>query len=436
MKKALFIMALVLLFASTASAEVKFSMTGSYWAEGKYWFNYNSTPDTKANYNDTSFGFYEQDINLFPKITVDNTSLNFKIAITDTNWGDYTENGSSDEKVTQTVDTPAIDDNMQIERAYITHKFNDMYTLEVGLMDGTVWGTTFGDDKQPQWRVKGTANTSMGLIGGVLEKDADIGAVTLDAAGERGDVDSYGLFGVTKVGSVYIKPLFWYVDAMNNDTGFTVFNPVFAFTGDLGPVSFESEINYKMYESKVAAVDYDESFTTLGIYLNVFKALGNMTPGLILAYGSYDKDNAEAAAGLALVPNAAIQALAAKLNYYSGFDFEDDFDSSYILGDEYGFGGGDDLRGMSLIKLYVDDIKTPMAPLTLFAAAEYVMSNQKDNDYEDATAYELGLGANYKITDNLNYTVFANFADISYDVTGIDDPDSVYVLGNSIKFSF
>jgi hypothetical protein len=124
------------------------------------------------------------------------------------------------------------------------------------------------------------------------------------------------------------------------------------------------------------------------------------------------------------------------INYLTSFDFEDDFNSTVILGDEYGWGGGDDLRGMTMVKLYVDDIKTGMDPLTISTYAAYVMSNEDDTDFEDATAWEIGLGAAYKITDNLVYSVYGAYADIDYDVTGYDDPDSVYVIANAIEFSF
>ena len=87
MKKVLVATMLMLLFAGSAYAQATFSMTGDFWAEGKYWFNYNPTPGTDATYRDSSFGFYEQDINLYPKVTVGNTSLNFKLAITDVTWG-------------------------------------------------------------------------------------------------------------------------------------------------------------------------------------------------------------------------------------------------------------------------------------------------------------------------------------------------------------
>jgi hypothetical protein len=64
------------------------------------------------------------------------------------------------------------------------------------------------------------------------------------------------------------------------------------------------------------------------------------------------------------------------------------------------------------------------------------MSNQKNNDFEDATAFELCLGGDYHFTDNLVYTVYGAWADINYDVTGIKDPDSVYMIANAITFNF
>ncbi len=478
MKKVLCIIALMLLVAGSAYAQVTFSLTGDYWAEGKYWFNYNAGPGEKADYSERSFGFYEQDINLYPKISVGNTSLNFKVAITDVYWG--ANDGDGSEKITQANDDPyANDDNMQIERAFLTHKFGDKLTLDVGLMDGTEWGTTFADDKQPQWRVKFVGNTPVGAVGLVLEKNRDWGAASFGRDDysdtiEGEDYDSYGLFMITKVGSVYIKPLLWYVnradifndtfadlsavgDSAEYDLGaafggsnskLTLFNPQLAFNGDLGPVSFEAEINYKMYNLEVAgttpigALDFDEDWETLGLYLNVWKALDAMTPGFVFAYGSYDD-------GIAKDIRAAGPAGAFLTNFLgsAAFDFEDDFNSTIILGDEYCWGGpGDDIQGMTLFKLYVDDIKTGIDPLTLSGYAAYVMSNQKGlipygtdwvrNPYKDATAWEVALGAAYKITDNLTYSVYGAYADIDYDVTGIDDPDSVYMIANAIEFNF
>ncbi len=473
MKKVLCTIALMLLVAGSAYAQATFSLTGDYWAEGKYWFNYNPGPDQKADYNDTSFGFYEQDIKLFPKVSVGNTSLNMKISITDTNWGEVRAGQTTHDLGTNYVEP---DDNIAIERAFITHKFGDKFTLDVGLMDGTQWGTVFGDDKTGRWRVKGTAVTPVGVVGGLVEKIAENGAVGENAAWENDDSDNYALFAVTKVGSVYIKPLFFYVDTDHvipgdGDNFFRRMYYSLAFDGELGPVSFESEFNYNDYKLEAADIaaalglaGIDEDWSTWGAYFNVWKALDSMTIGATFAYGSYDDDqyefftgvvnqaqgkiddvNAAVGAGLmtpeegaaAITKLEGAQALAKGIRDSTAFDFEDDFNSTVILGDEYCWGGnGDDLQGMTLLKLYVNDIKTGIDPLTLYTYAAYVMSNQKDNAYEDATAWELSLGAAYKITDNLTYSVYGAYADINYDVTGIDDPDSVYVIANAIEFNF
>lgn len=505
MKKALCTIALMLLVATSAYAQATFSLTGSYWGEGKYWFNYNADArsDTGTElYNEDSFSWYEQDINLFPKITVGNTSLNMRVAITDTYWGAATSDSDTDD-IGHGIGSA--DDNIAIERAFITHKFNDMFTLDVGLMDGTEWGTTFGNDKAGRWRVKLTTRTPFGVVGGLFEKIADFGA--RDYAADEGDEpfanysvlapalagagldltnlnwdynesmdwDNYGLFAVTKVGSIYVKPLIFYVDInnvkaiqLNNNSDdllaaldalseapsletitaaqgvidritiddVTRLNLVLAFDGELGPVSFESEINYNMFDVEYLdpASTAEDSWNTLGIYFNVWKALDAMTPGLVLAYGSYDEDAPD-------VPS---------LVGTKGFDFEDDFNQLVILEDEYEWGGGDGLTGMSLIKLYVNDIKTGIDSLTLSAYAGYVISNHEGNDVdgdgvltgaevnklEDATAWEFGIGATYRITDNLYYMPYVSYASIDYDVTNVDDPDAVYLIANGIEFTF
>ena len=455
MKKVFCTIVLMLLIAGTSYAQATFSMTGNYWAEGKYWFNYNATPGTDATYSEKSFGFYEQDINLYPKITMENTSLNFRVAITDVYWG--APDADSDEGINQSApDTNANDDNIQIERAYLRHIMGK-WILDVGLMDGTQWATTFGDDQQAQWRVKFMGNTALGLVGAVLEKNREWGAEDDTLEGE--DRDSYGLFAITKAGPVFIKPLLWYVNygdlyrgsaldipAYGNlgstlNAKMTVFNPVLGFDGDLGVVSFESEINYKMYNLEVDSLNVDEDFSTLGLYLKVWKALDAMTPGIVLAYGSYDTGLGDAAYDYAVAGNAAGAAACVGAMGSAGFDFEDDFNSTIILGDEYGWGGGDDLKAVTLFKVYVNDIATGIDPLTLNFYAAYIMSNQEAtnvgaNAYEDATAWEASLGADYSITNNLKYSIYGAYADISYDVTGIDDPDSVYILANAISFTF
>ena len=93
---------------------------------------------------------------------------------------------------------------------------------------------------------------------------------------------------------------------------------------------------------------------------------------------------------------------------------------------------------MTMIKLYVSDIKTPVDKLTLKGSFGYVMSNQEGlgNIYEDATAWDIDLGGTYAITDNLAYRFQAGYADFSYDIAGYTDPDPVMLLEHRIALSF
>jgi hypothetical protein len=204
MKKAVFTLLMLLLVSTAYAADAKFEMTGTYWAEGKYWFNYNAGPRTDAEgdkYNDHSFGFYEQDITLFPKITVnDTTSLNFMVEITDTYWG--AQDADSDELVTQS-DPWFI--TMTTSRSSAPTSPTSSATSSPWMWaswKAPSWGTTFGDDSQPQWRVKLVGQTSYGILGAILEKNKDWGAFSkkddYNDNFEGEDRDSYGLFGVTR----------------------------------------------------------------------------------------------------------------------------------------------------------------------------------------------------------------------------------------------
>jgi len=463
--KKVFLAILIVLFASAAWAEVKFELSGNAHARGNYWKNFSQlTP--YSDYESESYTDYDGDVNLYPKISVGDTSLNMKIAIRDETWGavdrdDLEVNTNPDTNSVYNSYTGSKDDNINIERAWIQHKFSENTTLDVGLMDGQVWATTFGDYLMGRYRVKITQKTPFGVVGALVEKDAELGTSEKDA--EKDDYDSYALFAVTKAGDVYIKPLIFYVynggwnkiktefnigPAGDADIAFstidygndalTVLYLALGFDGKLGPIEFESELGYKKYDAEGSIVvvndnnplvsagtplsTFDNDWITWGAYLNVWKTLDGMRPGLTLAYGSYDEEGGPAKNGVG-----------------GGWDNRDDFCSNLILGDWVAWGdnaGNDeDIVGMTLIKPYIADVKLA-DKLSASASFGYIMSNQKDNEYEDATAMEVDLGIAYSITDNLVYSVDAGYADISYDVAGIEDPDAIMLVQHKIKFSF
>ncbi|HOM28605.1 MAG TPA: hypothetical protein PLS81_04000 [Deltaproteobacteria bacterium] len=448
MKKAL-LAAFIVLFATAAWAEdVKFSISGDFHARGSYWKNF-SQGAPAADYESESYMDYDGDINLYPKLSVGNATLNFKIAIRDETWGSIANDVSKSVNTDWTsmagqTYTTQKDDNINIERAWLTYKFGENTTLDVGLMDGQAWATTFGDYCMGRYRVKLTQKTPFGVIEGGLEKNVELGTSALKDS-EKDDYDSYFLSAVTKAGDIYIKPLIFYVDnsaALSSSApsigetsdGVKVLYLALGFNGKLGALDFESELGYKKadWEDFEQLADYAavnpalaayanaKNSNVWGAYFNVWKSMDALTPGITLAYGSWDDEAGARGTGW-------------------GFDFRDDFCSNLILGDWIAWsditGNEEDLVAATLIKPYVTDVKLA-DKLSASASFGYIMSNQKDNAYEDATAWEIDLGLAYKLSDNVTYSVDAGYADISYDVEGVEDPDEIMLLSHKIKFTF
>jgi hypothetical protein len=500
MKKGL-LAVLILLFATAAYAEVKFDIGGDFHARGNYFSNVNGYLTSGDNTNVRN-SFYDADINLYPKLTVDKATLNFKISIRDQVWGEdifraSTPSDDADSPLgaqTSNLYTSRKDDNISVERAWLTYRFTDKSILDVGLMDGQVWGSAFADRLEPRWRVKFTQMTPVGVFGAVVEKNAEVGHFNnINSDAENDDYDSYGIFAVTKAGNVWIKPLFFYVNRSSlvqdgGSDGVKVLYPALQLNGDLGPISFDSEFGYKKFKFKDVSGATEKDANVWGAYLNVFKALDMAKPGFIFAYGSWDKGTGIFGSGY-------------------GWDFRQDFKSNLILGgagvdgeniSSVPLGGtagyvptkkvspalaaaapntfvnpnnlagsdavttsqvSEDLTGFTLIKPYIADIKTPITDLTFNASFGYMISNQDNTIWEDTKAWEVDLGAVYKLSDNVVYSVSAGYAKIKdvkgftvavpagaiggglppvplYQLTDLSNPDPIMVLQHKIEFTF
>ncbi|MCU0575335.1 MAG: hypothetical protein MUD15_00740, partial [Desulfobacterota bacterium] len=413
---------------------VSFDLSGEFSAEGLYWDNYALlSDDTVTN------SFYRGYVSLFPKISVGDTSIIMKVNMRDETWGDKAAYGTDDPDVWSykySTSSTAANDNINIERAYLSHKFATDTTLDVGLMSGGWWATKFGDRQEPRYRVKVVQKTKVGVIGALVEKDAELGSPTVEDS-EKDDYDSYAVFGVTKAGTVFIKPLIFYVDRSSSvpladKEGIQNLYITVGLDGTLGPLGFEGEFSYRDTKFKdlsaLAPIPNPanplqplfalaDDATTYGAYMDLWMPMDFGRPGIVLTYCSWDEEGGPVGSGY-------------------GLDNRTDFESNVILGDEIGFGsapwqGAEDLLGMTMVKPYINNVKL-MDKLTCDASFAYIMSNQDaytatlagavgPNRFEDATAWEIDLGVNYRISDNLTYMVDAGYASISYDVTGFDD---------------
>jgi len=464
-------------YKSFGTPQVQFDLSGEFVVRGYQWHNVNVTDEK----NEVNTDYYRGWLDLWPKLKIGDTQLIAKLEMVDQNpWAPYlnSPNNAYTDSFDKSFDNPlnSKKNNISVERAYVHHNFNDAVFLEAGLMDGQWWGTSFWDNQQPRYRIKIQDNkTPVGLVGALLEKDAELGRNTPESnlptyiqRAQRDDYDAYALYGVTKVGDIFIQPLIFYVidssftqlAAKNVTTplgpadlyitgldkghnGLHIIYYDLSFTGKIGPLGMEAEAGWKDYRSNIlkhivspgTLTDLNAALIPptmvrndwwdLGLYLNLWNDMDFGRVGALAAYGSYDKKGGPLKTGW-------------------GMDYWEDFKSNLILGDELGFGNASaqDLYGMTLIKPYVKYIKLGLDKLTGSASFGYMMSNQKDSAFEDATAWEADIGAQYKLTNNLIYKLDFGYADISFDKKGrpfgapTKDPEPVSLVRHELLLTF
>jgi len=426
---------------------VQFDISGEFDARGYYW-------DNRAMLTDDTFSnsYMRGWLDIWPKLKVGDTQVITKIQMRDQNpWAKFNAAAGSEvfDKNYDLPNSTSAKANISVERAYVHHDFNESFFTEIGLMNGQVWGTTFGDYLMPRWRVKFQGKTAVGNVGFIYEKNTEVGSATVEDS-EKDDYNAYALYGITKVGDVTIEPLFYYhVDSAfyrvapgattttvfsgqdNGSNGAKILYLSLASRGKLGPLGMEGELNYKKTDindvvatttvNATGAVAATSTINTdwleWGAYLNLWNDMNFGRVGAKLAYGNWDDEGGLTKTG-------------------GGQDFREDFKSNLILGDEIGFGSAtaEDLVGMTLIQPYIKSVKLGSDKFTGSGSFGYIMSNQKDTAYEDASAWEIDLGVQYKFTDNFLYKIDTGYASISYDEG--DDPDPIMCLKHEVVVTF
>jgi len=468
MKKLLIIALVVLFIAPFAYAEKDLQISGWYKVNGTYWQNH-----ALRNDNTEESADYDQDMEFTVKAMANETTgFTARIEIHDEAWKDPTMSSDTDDA------NQDADEDITVERAWGHHLFTTTNTkLDIGLMSGGGWGTAFSDDVGGTYRVKITQPLSENLtLLGLLQKnsemkskvdgdpdvdEADGNSHDTGTADEGDDADLYAAGAIIKVGDIAIKPLLVFSNAnaprsaanpFGYDTDARIID--LEVSGNFGAIGFETEFEYQKYDvdrsPNPADLD-DQAWAVYGAYFNVWANMDATKVGAILAYGNWDddKDVAPITAGLAAGGRG------------KGFDFDDDFDSTIILADEFAFGSqglfdsaasasNDGLYGMTLLKLYAS---IAMGDITLSPAVAYITSNQKDfvdedgvsvansNVYEGAKAWEVDFKMDYKITDVFSYYAQFAYAKMSFDndlldEANIDDPDPVYQVKHGIKIVF
>lgn len=416
MKKFSIILCILLIAAGSAFAGSNVEVWGNMEVGGNYYDNYYLSPNDAITFSD-----YDMEIELWLKLLAsENTFVTTRFNMLDNAWANGTRN-----EVDIDLDSSRNDNNIAVERGFLTHIFQNGTKLEAGLMDSDAWGTRFGDNLAGNYRIQGTHETPAGTLAGFIQKDRENGTdQAVNNESEDDDADQYGIGLKSAVGTVNVMPQVVYANDSNlvadqdNDgkktTTFTL-----ALSGGKDILAFEGEASYQIVDYSGAGLPDDAN--VFGIYANMWANLDANKIGLIFAYSSWD-DNAE-----------------------EGFDMGDDFDITILLDEaipylyngggrgnvnlEPNFYGG--LAGMTLAQVYakmaINNKINVMPSLTYFATSDDLTVGATKID---ANAYELNLAADYKITDMLTYTAAVAFAKIDAEVGGVnvDDIDALKFL--------
>jgi hypothetical protein len=426
MKKLIVVLCVLLFATGSAFAGANVDVWGSMEIEGNYYDNYYLFPDDAVTFSD-----YEMEIELWLKlIASENTFVTTRFNMLDNVWANWAGAGAEPDI---DLDRGNNDNNIAVERGFLTHIFSNGTKLEAGLMDSDAWGTPFGDNLAGNYRIQGTHDTPAGTLVGFVQKDRENGNdPTLDDW-EEDDSDKYGIGLKTTLGSINFMPQIVYAIDSNlgvwdqdNDgrktTTFTI-----AASGGKDNLGFEGEFSYRIsdYSGEMAVgVPFPDDANTFGFYANLFANLDANRIGLIFAYSSWDDEAGE------------------------GFDMGDDFDVTILLDEAApflmngGVGAGNPnlnpnfyggLAGLTLAQVYatvaINNKITVMPSLTYFASSDDLNTGVGGLDV-DANAYELNIAADYKITDMLTYSAAVAFAKIDAEVGGadIDDIDALRFL--------
>jgi hypothetical protein len=421
----------VLLTAGFAFA-VDVDLKGMYYARGSYIDNssgLNGDGDNGTATEDSwDYFYFDHELDMTARLLVtDKTRIIINVEIKDENW----LSGNTDNRAEETGRD--LDDEIDFKRVFSSHTFDAYGTvLDLGLMTGGAWMTGFGDNANGRYRVKVTQPTEFGPVIAIYEKNREAGASNADLAisnvkdSEKDDGNAYYLAMVSKLGSFNLYPLIGYVDASDVilDQGsdgvqqFLFFLGTSATFGDFG---FEAEFNY--FDVNQDDIPGAEDYNKYGIYGNGWWNIGAGKVGLLAAYGSWDND-----AG-------------------TGFGFGEDFTPTVFGADWASIGttARSEYLGVTLLQLYGSLALSE--ELSLWGNGTYWMSNSDeqadgaDDFWKDADGYEIDLGLDWKLTDQVTYSIAGGFGKISLDSNDTNDangdsPDAFARLYHRFKIDF
>ena len=443
----LVLLALGMLFAFSSSvfaADVKFS--GSFYAAGMY---LDSTTLRGNGQDKPSTAFYYQRMRIQAEfIATPALKLVTRFDVLERIWGQARTAGMVDPTSYGTRDE---NENIAFDYAYIWY-VSKIGIWQVGVLSDNVWGTTFGNNDEPEGQIHWMLVKMPFIAGLKVVKLADFSASTATPApyGAQADVDAdkylaYGIynFKANKVAG-QVGLLGYYVrDA--------VFSPNFgAFPADMykthvyglipyvkakiGPVAVEAEAQYQWgkardWESGTPVAVDDVKISSWSAYVDALADLGMFYVGGTFAWIQGDD------------PASAKQ----EGTQTGGRDWNPclimfNWDRNYWAGASNGWGASTDAGVMS--NAYFGQLKAGVRPISdldialsvAYAKADKLPTGYSEKDY----GWEVDATATYKITNNLSYMLGAGFLFTGdyYKAATTNDVEDNFIVLNKLTLTF
>ena len=440
---------LVMAFSTSVfAADVKF--TGSFYAAGMYLDN---TSFMGNGSEKPSTAFYYQRMRIKAEfIATPALKLVTQFDAMERMWGHVR---STVPLVTandvDSYGTRAENENIAFDYAYVWYA-SKIGIWEVGIMEDGVWGTQFGDNSEPEGKIKYTF-IKMPFIAGLqilkLNEFSD-NAVNASVYSDR-DVDKYqGFFifnwkgGQAGVLGIFInnrsmKPSFWPVVSSYTQQ---VYGALPYVKAKFGPVAVEAEAWYltgkvmKWQDEFPAILLNDIDLSAWSVYVNAVADFNMFYFGGTFAYLSGDDptttDKIEGGAG----------------TVNGGRDWNPclimfNWDRNYWAGAMAGYGVTADSGVMT--NAYFGQLKAgvrPISDLDIALSVAYAKADKLPTGYfEKDYGWEVDVTATYKITNNLSYMLGAGylFTGDYYEATRAvitDDVEDNFIVLNKLTLTF
>jgi len=440
----LVLLALGMLFAFSSSvfaADVKFS--GSFYAAGMYMDNTTVSDDVGP-----STAFYYQRMRIKAEfIATPALKLVTQFDAMERIWGGPRVAGGIDPT---SYETREENENIAFDYAYIWYA-SKIGLWQVGILSDNVWGTTFGNNDEPEGQIHWTLVKMPFIVGAKVVKLSDFSRSVVTPApwGTQADVDAdkylaYGIynFKANKVAG-QVGLLGYYVRN-------AVFSPNFgAFPADMykthvyglipyvkaniGPVAVEAEAEYQWgkardWESGTPVAVDDVKISSWSAYVDALADLGMFYVGGTFAWIQGDD------------PASAKQ----EGTQTGGRDWNPclimfNYDLTYWAGPILGFGGTANANAMT--NAWFGQIRggvRPVADLDIMASVAYAQADEK-GAFDKEYGWEVDVTATYKITNNLSYMLGVGYWFVGdYYQAGVsaNKVDDNFIVINKLTLTF